>query len=191
MLSANVSVVTTARNRGRAAAAENRQALLDAARRVLADGGMKAPLSAVARTAGVGQGSLYRHFPDRVDLSLAVFDENVREVEALAAGPDTTLDDLLTLLTQRAIDSVAFVDMITADTDDPRLTAVSRRVESAIAATLPSARRDGAVRPDLEAADVVLAVAMVAHLVAATPASERRQRADTAWSLLRRGLAVS
>lgn len=151
---------------------------------------MKAPLSAVARTAGVGQGSLYRHFPDRVDLALAVFDENVREVEALAARPTTTLDDLLAVLTDRAIDSVAFVDMITADTDDPRLAAVAERVESAIAATLPSAQREGRVRTELEAADVVLAVAMVAHLVAATSAGTRRDRADAAWRLLRQGLTV-
>jgi AcrR family transcriptional regulator len=178
-------------NRGRAAAADNRQALLDAARRVLADGGLNAPLVAVARTAGVGQGSLYRHFPDRVDLALAVFDDNVREIEALAVEPSTTLDDLLALLTRRAIESVAFVDMITADTADPRLIDIARRVEAAIATKLPPAQRAGRLNPDLEASDVALAIGMVSSLVAKTPLGERDARARHAWSLLRSGLAAN
>ncbi|MEV6041596.1 helix-turn-helix domain-containing protein [Nonomuraea sp. NPDC052116] len=37
--------------------------------------GYDAPLSLVARTAGVGQGGLYRHFPDRLGLVLAVFND--------------------------------------------------------------------------------------------------------------------
>ena len=42
---------------------------------MFAEGGVDAPLSAVAKLAGVGQGSLYRHFPDRGALALAVFGE--------------------------------------------------------------------------------------------------------------------
>ena len=53
-------------NRGRAAAKANRRALVAAALEVFAEGGIDAPLSAVAKRARVGQGSLYRHFPDRV-----------------------------------------------------------------------------------------------------------------------------
>lgn len=52
---------------------------------------MEAPLSAIARRAGVGQGSLYRHFPTRQSLALAVFDQNMVQLEHLAAQPDTTL----------------------------------------------------------------------------------------------------
>ena len=42
-------------------------------------------MSAIARRAGVGQGSLYRHFPDKISLALAAFEENVSGIEALAA----------------------------------------------------------------------------------------------------------
>jgi AcrR family transcriptional regulator len=158
--------MSRAPNRGPAAAADNRRALLAAARAVLADGGLSAPLNAVARTAGVGQGSLYRHFADRVDLAIAVFDDNVRELEAMAAEPAATLDDLIGLLTRRAIESVAFVDMITADTDDPRLADIGHRVEVAVARKLAQAQTDGRVDSALDAADLTLAVAMVANLVA-------------------------
>ena len=43
----------------------------------------------VAKKAGVGQGSLYRHFPDRVSLALAVFEDNVAELEVMAAEMGT------------------------------------------------------------------------------------------------------
>jgi AcrR family transcriptional regulator len=183
--------MSRAPNRGPAAAADNRRALLAAARAVLADGGLSAPLNAVARTAGVGQGSLYRHFADRVDLAIAVFDDNVRELEAMAAEPAATLDDLIGLLTRRAIESVAFVDMITSDTDDPRLADIGHRVEVAVARKLAQAQTDGRVDSALDAADLSLAVAMVANLVAKTPAADRPRQARDAWSLLWTGLAAS
>lgn len=64
--------------RPRADAARNRAALLDAARETLGTG-EKLTLDAVARTAGVGIGTLYRHFPTREDLVAAVY---VAELDA-------------------------------------------------------------------------------------------------------------
>ncbi|HEU0181064.1 MAG TPA: helix-turn-helix domain-containing protein, partial [Agromyces mariniharenae] len=67
-------------NRGPSAGPANRRALIAAARDVFATEGLQAPFSAVAKKAGVGQGSLYRHFPDRLSLAVAVFDENLDEL---------------------------------------------------------------------------------------------------------------
>src|SRR4030095_13303143 len=53
-------------NRGPAAGPENRRALIAAAREVFSADGLQAPFSAVGQKAGVGQGSLYRHFPARL-----------------------------------------------------------------------------------------------------------------------------
>lgn len=182
---------TRRRNRGPQAAASNRRALVAAARRVFSVGGLSAPLSAVAKEAGVGQGSLYRHFPDRIDLALAVFERNVTDMEALVEDPATTLDVLLDFLTDRSIDSVAFVEMISATTEDPRLATVVERVTAALAGKLSAARDNGLVRPDLDAADLFLALGMVTNLIAKTPAVDRRSVADSAWALLRRGLQAS
>ena len=68
--------------------------MINAAREVFGESGLTAPLNSVAKRAGVGQGSLYRHFPDRVSLAVAVFDDNIGELEAIADRPDSTLDDL-------------------------------------------------------------------------------------------------
>jgi AcrR family transcriptional regulator len=67
--------------RPRADAARNRERLLEAAKAVFAAGGPEASLEAVARSAGVGIGTLYRHFPTREALFEAVYR---REVEELA-----------------------------------------------------------------------------------------------------------
>jgi AcrR family transcriptional regulator len=175
-------------NLGRSAGPANRRALLAAAREVFSEGGIDAPLSAVAKRAGVGQGSLYRHFPDRISLALAVFEDNVAAMEALVADPDCTLDDLLADITTRTIDSVAFVDIVTAGPSDPRLDAVADRVRAAIATALRQAHQAGTVRRSVTADDVMLAVGMVAALVGKTPAADRQRTADGAWALLRQGM---
>ncbi|HEX6682021.1 MAG TPA: helix-turn-helix domain-containing protein [Candidatus Limnocylindrales bacterium] len=175
-------------NRGPSAAQANRRALVAAALEVFAEGGIDAPLSAVAKKAGVGQGSLYRHFPDRVSLALAAFEENVAALEAKAAEPDCALDDLLAMITRQTIDSIVFVDIMTTGGTDPRLEAVVSRVRAALAGPLQAARSGGTVRKSLTIDDLMLAIGMVAALVAKTPPGERRETADSAWSLLRLAL---
>jgi AcrR family transcriptional regulator len=156
-----------------------------AAREVFAQDGPTAPLISVARRAGVGQGTLYRHFPDRASLALAVFERNVVDLEALAST-GASLDDLLALLTRQALHSVAFVDM--ARPADERLAVVLRRVGVTLEAALGQARDRGEVRADLSMDDLLLAIGMVATGVAAVQADERQRVADAAWRLLRRGL---
>ena len=118
-----------------------------AAREVFATAGYEAPLSAVARRAGVGQGSLYRHFPDRVSLALAAFEEYIGELEALAARPDSTLDDCLALLTEQAIAATAFLDMLAGHADDTRVAPVTQRVTAALSGKLPDAQQAGRYGP--------------------------------------------
>lgn len=178
-------------NRGPSAAAENRQALIDAAVAVFGDEGIDAPLVAVARRAGVGQGSLYRHFPDRISLALAVFDQNVVELEELAARPGATLEELLALLTRQTIDSVAFVEIVTATGDEERLDAVAGRVATALDGPVAESRRAERLRPDVGTDEVMLAVGMVAAYVAHTPAPKRQGAADACWAMLLRALETS
>lgn len=69
----------------RADARRNEQALLDAAAAVFVTDGVDAPVRLIAARAGVGMGTIYRHFPTRPELVVAVYRH---QVEALAeAGP--------------------------------------------------------------------------------------------------------
>src|SRR6202451_1688497 len=66
--------------RMRADARRSRAKLLEAATAAFAEKGADAPLEDIARRAGVGIGTLYRHFPTRLDLQAAVFRSQVGAV---------------------------------------------------------------------------------------------------------------
>lgn len=170
-------------NRGPSAGPENRRALIAAAREVFADGGYNAPLSSVAKLAGVGQGSLYRHFPDRLSLAIAVFDENLEELERIAERRDSTLDELLGSIIAQALVSTAMIDMITADLDDPRVQHLETRIEGVVGIIVQRERVAGRIGDSVETADVLLAISMLAGVVARTPADRRDAVARRAWSL--------
>ncbi|MFC5953477.1 TetR/AcrR family transcriptional regulator [Streptomyces pratens] len=174
-------------NDGPRAAARNRAALVAAAREIYAEQGLDAPLSAIARRAGVGQGVLYRHFPDRAAVTTAVLEENVRQVEQAAAAEDATLAGVLGVLTWHLKESAAFIGLLHADGSDrhsgvrAHALALSQRVERALRAHLLD--DDGGHR--LSAADdLMLAVAMVSGAVAGPSREERERRALAAWRLL-------
>src|SRR3954465_11471374 len=69
-------------------AQEHRDQLIAAAQREFAARGVNASLEAVARDAGVAIGTLYRHFPTRIDLLLAAFEPRLQE---FLAGASTAL----------------------------------------------------------------------------------------------------
>jgi AcrR family transcriptional regulator len=72
-------------HRKRADARRNEKVLLDAAAEVFISSGVEAPVRDIAAKAGVGTGTIYRHFPTRADLIIAVYRH---QVEACAeAGP--------------------------------------------------------------------------------------------------------
>ncbi|WP_208753071.1 TetR/AcrR family transcriptional regulator [Bradyrhizobium genosp. SA-3] len=68
----------------RADAVRNRERVLEAAKTVFSAGGPEASLEAVAKRAGVGIGTLYRHFPTREDLFEAVYRREVEQLGELA-----------------------------------------------------------------------------------------------------------
>ncbi|WP_327097964.1 TetR/AcrR family transcriptional regulator [Nocardia vinacea] len=176
-------------NPGPKAAAENRAALIRAARTVFAENGFDAPFSLIARAAGVGQGVLYRHFPTRESMALAVFEENIVEIEVLAADPATTVADVLALIVDQLTASAAFIAMIyPTNTEDEELLGTGWRLLGLIAEMLDDPRRRGEIRADVTATDIVIAVAMLATLLAKIDPQSREVTSRQAWALLERGL---
>lgn len=178
---------TSKTNRGPVAGPENRAALIAAARVVFDEQGVAAPLSAVAKLAGVGQGSLYRHFPDRVSLALAVFEENMDEIDALAASPTSTLRDVCDLVTHQTEGTGAFLELIGAEHADDRLAVFEARLRAVFEAKL--AHDDGLLGPSATLDDLMLAVGMIAGMVGRAPRESRHEVASAAWELVQRGLS--
>lgn len=75
----------------RADALRNQQTLLTAAAAVFVTSGVDAPIREIAARAGVGMGTIYRHFPTRADLVVAVYRH---QVEACAEAGPTLLADV-------------------------------------------------------------------------------------------------
>jgi AcrR family transcriptional regulator len=176
-------------NRGPSAGPANRRALIAAAREVFAESGFSAPLSAVARRAGVGQGSLYRHFPDRIALAVAVFDDNITELEGLAANPDATVSDLFDGVTEQALGSTALIEVVSSDLGDPRAEHLATRIDAVVQAILLRDKAAGRIGTHVTSADVMLAFAMLAFLLARTEADARPAVASQARSIFRGAFA--
>lgn len=156
----------------RADAVRNRERVLDAARRVFGAGGARASLEAVAREAGVGAGTLYRHFPTREVLFEAVYRREVEHLAVLAeelrAEPDPV--EALRRWMRSNVDFVAtkkgmaaaLALTITAPSD---LTAYSaERLTAAVGSLLARAVAAGSVRSDVSPADLLRALVGMCYL---------------------------
>lgn len=150
----------------RADARRNYEALLAAARTVFAQYGAQAPMEEVARRAGVGQGTLYRHFPTREHLFVALMEERVdlldRTARELLDAPDPwrALTDWLHLYDQSATEyrgmSLRVAEAL-ADEASP-VAAACAPMKTSFAALFGRARDAGVVRPDITALQVLTIV---------------------------------
>jgi AcrR family transcriptional regulator len=156
----------------RADAARNRERVLRIAREQLAAGDDSLMLNSIARLAGVGVGTVYRHFPTRHALLEALlverFQHMIGEVQAAAAEEDavTSLHRLLRLTLQRMLEDSGFAAVFESDSDgDGRMSAMKGELELALTHLLDRACEAGAVRPDLGADDVRRLICGIGHAV--------------------------
>jgi AcrR family transcriptional regulator len=162
---------------------------LAAAREVYAAEGLDAPFSAVAKRAGVGQGSLYRHFPNRKALAIAVFDENLVDLESFTAPPDRTIDDLLDRVADQVMAGSAFTHLITADLSDPNVVPLGIRFRRVVMRVLERERALGHVGSHVGIEDVMMATTMMATELARQAPAQRAEVARRAKALFRAAFA--
>jgi len=186
-----MSEETTTR-RPRVDGQRNRERLLEAARAAFATGselGRPVTLEQIARQAGVGIGTLYRHFPSREALIEALYRE---EVEQLCASVDTLLAQTRPdLALRRWMDYFAdyveakreMGDALRALIDTGVVTAAKsrERLAGALRHLLEAGAADGTLRPDLRAEDMVTAVAGV---VSATAIAGGREQLGRLFDLM-------
>lgn len=146
----------------RADAQRNRRRLLDAAVAAILDAGGAPTFDAVAQRAGVGIGTLYRHFPDRQALlhgvTRHVLERTIAAGEAeLGDGADgaTVLRRYLHLAVDNGVGVVNIVHPLIDRPDWPDL---QTRAEALLRAILDRAKAEGAISAELTAADLASAV---------------------------------
>jgi AcrR family transcriptional regulator len=167
----------------RADAARNRQALLSAARKVMSEQGLDAPLDEIARQAGVGNATLYRRFPTRIDLVVAVFAErmadHLRAVEDALAEPDTwrAFRDYITAVASLQVDDRGIADLVTLDVSSaPEIERLRTRALRGVHTLIDRAKAARTLRADCTAEDILLLIHANAGLI------ERTNRAARAAS---------
>ena len=147
----------------RADARRNRARILAAAEQVLTEKGTTAPTEEIARAAGVGIGTLFRHFPTKEELVQAVFEDRLRrladEADRLAASPDpgAALAALLRQAVEQGEVKNALAGLLTEAGIDLRATLgeVHTRLTAALGTLLTRAQASGTVRQDLQVPDLI------------------------------------
>jgi len=160
----------------RADARRNRERILEVAKKEFTRSGANASLEAIAKKAGVGPGTLYRHFPTREELLVAVYRS---EMEKLAAAERKFADTLPPVESLRAwlllfVDAVEtkqiIAPVLNTLVDDPKkvFEASYAQIHEALRALVKRAIKSGEIRRDLDPIDLLRALVGVAN-VATSP----------------------
>ena len=153
----------------RADAAGNRARIIQAARALIANAD-EVKLNAIARQAGVGQGTLYRHFPTREDLLAEVYREDVGNLVAAAPAllaehePLTALALWFDLVADYArVKRGVFAAVELAVSQDLAAHSLGP-IGEALTTLLDAGKADGTIRPDVDARDVILLIGYLTRL---------------------------
>ena len=157
---------TMQKRKPRADAIRNRERVLEAAKAVFSQGGPKAGLEAVARQAGVGIGTLYRHFPTREALYEAVYRHEVEQLVELARHleAETPPVEAVRRWLQDGVEFMATkkgmaAALAMAAQGSPDLVAYSLdRLTRAVGELLQRAAAAGEVRADIDPEDLLRAL---------------------------------
>jgi AcrR family transcriptional regulator len=177
----------------RADARRNRDRVLEAAFAAFAGEGLSVPVHEIARRAGVGTGTVSRHFPTKESLFAAVFVSRVEWLVSLArqlaeaADAGEAFFQFFGALVAEGAANRGLADALTGSGFDIKaaVSGPDRDVAGAMADLLARAKRAGAVRPDIDAADVI---ALVAGCLARRPDPDDPAARDRLVAVVSAGL---
>ena len=155
----------------RADAVRNRARILEAAETVFAAEGIEVPVDLIAEKAGVGVGTLYRHFPTKEKLCEAILLERLTELTADAqalADADDPVAAFFGFLEHIVEEGAAKRDLLVAVMGasvafEEAAAEVKEGLRAAVDVLLERAQAAGAVRPDVTAAAVMALVGATCH----------------------------
>jgi AcrR family transcriptional regulator len=153
----------------RADAERNRKRLLDAARRLFAERGFDASVDEISRQAGVGMGTLYRHFPTKRDLALAVAEDRTESViagvqrAAKHADPWTALREALLAFVEVKASDHGFFDAVREEIGGD-LRPIRERLYAAYRPVVQQAHAARVLRDDVALEDLIPLVGPVGRL---------------------------
>ncbi|MEU5303719.1 TetR/AcrR family transcriptional regulator [Streptomyces noursei] len=155
----------TAPPRLRADAVRNRERIIAAARETMVEFGAEAPFDEIARRAGVGNATLYRHFTDRRDLihhvTLSVMSRIADRAECALVEESDAFEALRRFVHDAVEERIGALCPLLSDGVDPAhpdLLAARERLDAAVAAVMGAARDSGQLRTDIAVGDLMVAL---------------------------------
>lgn len=182
-------------HRMRADASRNRERIVAAARQAFIEQGVDVPLDEIARRAGVGNATLYRHFEDRRALihsvAVAVIERTASQaVVALADAPDPF--EALRRFVHSAADerTSAIIPLLAEwiDKTEPELAALVDRVLGAVQEIVGRAQSTGQLRTDVTVEDVMVTMCQLTRPLTGTSLEEAEAFAHRHLELLLDGM---
>jgi len=167
----------------RSDARRNRTRVLSAAAAVFAAQGVGASTEEVARAAGVGVGTVFRHFPTKEALLLAVYEERLDgladEARSLAAAddPGAAFEDFFRTVVASSGTKLAVVDALAAVGVDVRASGQQHGLGAALRVLLTRAQEASRIRADVGPADIMTLLAGTSRAVQFAPTDDVRRRA--------------
>ncbi|MFG3497973.1 TetR/AcrR family transcriptional regulator [Streptomyces sp. NPDC047928] len=154
--------------RPRADALRNRERIVTAAREMFVEQGADVPLDEIARRAGVGNATLYRHFPERAalvhEVVVSVMTRATEQARAAAAEESDTFEAVRRFTHAAADERVgALCPMLSGafDKDHPELLAARDLLEEAVQGLVLRAQAAGRLRADIAVGDLLVAVSQL------------------------------
>ena len=167
----------------RADAARNRRLVLDAAREQLRQHGRTPPMKTIAELAGVGVGTVYRHFPTHEALLEALGDDGMQRLVAACrsaaddADPVAGFERIVEYVLRGQLEDPGIATILAApDNECGTPPPVAARLGAAVDDLLARAREAGAIRTDVCADDVRRLLIGLAHAVRPVADDDHRVR---------------
>ena len=178
----------------RADARRNHERILESARVVFAQAGPDAQIDDVARHAGVGVGTVYRHFPTKEALlaelvrqKFRLFADRARDALAKDGEPFALIEGLIRRNAATAA-SDAGIQYALASAGEQAWTQAQAEQDELLALTaelIERARRAGTIRPDVEATDIGMLMCGLCSTMSARPDFDWRRHLDLVIDVLR------
>lgn len=190
----------------RADSRRNSSSVLEAAKTVFASDGIDAPLEEIAKAAGVGKGTLYRHFATREHLLAAVMADRWARLGELAveiesglsssASPGAVTEAIRTWVTAYVASgreypgsSAGIAARLAADSEP--VTSACALMRQNLQRLLARGRRVGVVREDVDAQEVLILVSAVTGAARTSPGSQAADRESRFVDVVLSGLAAT
>ena len=179
----------------RSDARRNRERILQSARAAFAESGADAQIDDVARHAGVGVGTVYRHFPTKQALltelvrqTFRLFTGWARESREAGGEPFALIEGLLRRIAETAAgDAGVQYALASSAAQAARSEAQAEQDEliAVIAELIERARRAGTIRPGIEATDIAMLICGVVSAMSPRPGFDWRRHLDLVIDTLR------